>query len=121
MENIEYCVLTDEKDIIEFEKGIYNAFKRTSPNGWLMTNYEIIDNCRLKSKNIPYSDMKIYAAINDSGVLAVLNMNYNNKNQSIKLLIKKTLYFYLFKLLEATIKMNKKLFIVIFILLIYRA
>ena len=42
-----------ENEVIEYEKALYNAFMDRNPNNWLVNNYELIDNCRFRSK-IPY-------------------------------------------------------------------
>jgi hypothetical protein len=76
MENYEFCILKDEKDIIEYEKGLYDAFIKKDPDGWVSKNYDIINNCRLRSK-ISYSYQTIYAVKINDEIIACGAVNFN--------------------------------------------
>ena len=77
MSNIEYCILKSEEEIIEYEKGLYKAFVERDPNSWVSRNYEKIDNYRLRSKIIQYSDQDIFAAKYNKKIMAANSVNYN--------------------------------------------
>lgn len=81
MDDIKYCFLTDEKDIIEYEKGLYNAFKNNDPTGWILNNYKMVDECRLISKTLDYDDQEFYTVKKDGIILIGAAVNYNIKKK----------------------------------------
>ena len=56
-DDYEFCVLTEEKDIIEYEKGAYEAFLKSESLEWIKENFQIINNNQLKS-SVPYFSNK---------------------------------------------------------------
>jgi len=86
MSQYDYYVINKEEELIEFEKGLYKTFSKISPDGWLMKNYQIIDNCRLRSY-IPYDNLVIYKLLENNyvyGYVAV-NVSYTDKTQFEKM------------------------------------
>lgn len=79
MEEYEFCILTDEKDIIEYEKKLYNDFSKRSPYRWIAKNHQMIDNCRLKSK-ISYEDQTVYGIKKEGQLIAGASINFNKEN-----------------------------------------
>ena len=75
MSEIEYCILTDEKDIIEYEKKLYESFTKKDPDGWVVNNYELIDGCRLRSKTIPIENQVFCVAKKESTIIAGMSGN----------------------------------------------
>lgn len=73
---INYCKVKDEYDIIEYEKALYDAFMDRNPNNWLVKNYELIDNCRFKSK-IQYKDQGVYIVKKNKKIVMGIAINYN--------------------------------------------
>jgi hypothetical protein len=53
---IKYCILEQEKDLIEYEKKFYEACIKKGTDLWALENLEIIDGCRLKPF-VPYKSL----------------------------------------------------------------
>ncbi|OHD15291.1 MAG: hypothetical protein A2086_00825 [Spirochaetes bacterium GWD1_27_9] len=75
----EFCILTDEEDIIEYEKEMFTAFNKINPNYWICKHYKIIDNCRFQSE-IPYKDQLIFAVKKNNRLIAAAAVNINQNN-----------------------------------------
>ena len=73
----QFCILTNKKDIIEYEKQLFNAFSKRSPDGWVMSNYEIIDGERLRSKCFTYEDQLISIVKHNDEIIAGNAVNLN--------------------------------------------
>lgn len=80
---IKYLILKEEEDIIQFEKGLYNAFIIKTNSNWIKYNYEIINNCRLKPKR-PYSEIVIYGIKNEGKIIGACSYNLNIGNSDIE-------------------------------------
>ena len=76
MKNYEFCILTNDEDIIEYEKGLYDSYSQKDADGWIFNNYEMIDNCRLKP-NIDYKDLVVYGYKDKNKLIAGAAINYN--------------------------------------------
>lgn len=80
----ETCILTNENDIMEYEKCLYNAyyksFKANNNIGWIFKHYLKIDNCRLRP-DIPYEDQLLYA-IKDKNKKIVAGITVHIKSRS---------------------------------------
>ena len=72
MEDYKFCILTEEKDIIDFEKGLFNAFKDDS---WILSKYQIFDNNRLKPF-IPYNELLIMGLKKENELIGFGSMNF---------------------------------------------
>jgi hypothetical protein len=80
MANYEYCVLTTDDEIKEYEEGLYKAFILKNPDEWMKNNYLIIDNSRLRSK-ISYSSQEICAIKKDDRkIVCAASANFNKEN-----------------------------------------
>jgi len=82
MSKYEFCILTDDNDIIEYEKGLYQSYSQKDSDGWIFNNYKIIDNCRLQP-NINYNDLVVYGYKDNDRLIAgsAINYNMNSKMQ----------------------------------------
>lgn len=78
MDGIEFRKLETEEEIIEYEKRLYEAFKTKHPDNWIFSHYEIIDNCRIRPRNIPRRDQVFYAAVKNGKILAGICGNRNS-------------------------------------------
>jgi N-acetylglutamate synthase-like GNAT family acetyltransferase len=81
----EFCILKNEKDIIEYEKAVYitNSKKRYKKDNYLSI-YNIIDNYRAKTK-ISYSNIKIFAIKKNGELLGGIAFNFENKKMQLEL------------------------------------
>lgn len=73
---MKFCILTDEKDIIEQEKKLFDTYMKKNQSGWVVNNYIKIDNCRLRAK-IPYNDQTVYAVKKNDDIIAGGALNFN--------------------------------------------
>lgn len=55
---IELLDLTNEANVLEYEKGLYRGYAVNSQNKWLLENYEIVDGERMRP-NISYDTLTI--------------------------------------------------------------
>jgi len=62
---------------------LYEAFVKKDPNGWLVNNYEIIDECRFKP-NIDYRDLIVFGIKNNGKLVAGATMNMNINKLQLK-------------------------------------
>ena len=85
MPDYEFFILKDNKDIIEYEKGLYKAFTKITLSEWREKNYKLIDGNRYKC-NIEYEDQVLYAIKEDNKVVLALSVQVNFKD---KMLIEK--------------------------------
>ncbi|MCP4134206.1 MAG: hypothetical protein GY754_24750 [bacterium] len=83
MDGYQFCILEDEVDYIEYEKGLFSVFRASSPDGFLMKNYQVIEDCRLKPY-FSYSDLVIYAIKKDEEIVTAMAFNLNI-NQELQL------------------------------------
>lgn len=84
MEDIKIEILNhnNEAEIVEYERGMYKAFSRNDANGWAMTNYELIDGDRLRSKKLPLDDQVFFVVRRAGGGIEIgAAMNFNHINQ----------------------------------------
>lgn len=68
MNNYEYCILTNEKDIIEYEKGLYKVFKNDE---WYLDHY-IVNGDRMRA---PYKNQQIFGIKKDNRLIGATAMN----------------------------------------------
>lgn len=82
MNKFTFCVLKCEKDIIEHEKLLYDAFVKRSLPGWIYNNYKKIDGNRLQAP-FSYEDQLIIGLKNEEKLILSLafNLNINKKMQ----------------------------------------
>ena len=76
MSEYEYSILNtnNEHELIEYERELYKAFKN---NDWVMTNYQLIDGNRLRSKTLTYADIEVCLVKNDNKIIIGSAVNYN--------------------------------------------
>jgi len=90
MEGIKFCILTNEKDIDDFERGIYRTYLKNNKDGWVSCNYQVINGCKLRSK-ISYDNQIIYSFkkknnIVIAGAVAInKNTNFQFKEMGFKI------------------------------------
>ena len=82
MPDYEFCILKDNKDIIEYEKGLYKAFTKITLSEWREKNYKLIDGNRYKC-NIEYEDQVLYAIKEDNKVVLALSVQVNFKDKML--------------------------------------
>jgi hypothetical protein len=78
MPDFDIKIAETENEIIEFEKGTYEAFSKRNPDNWLCKNYKLIDGCRYQSP-IPYEYQAIYIAKEGNKIIAGASINFNTK------------------------------------------
>lgn len=84
-ENCEYCILTSEMDIIEYEKAVYLANQREKyKNDNYLDIYNIVDGCRA-SLRISYNNTKIFAIKKNGQLLAGIAFNFDLKKMQLEL------------------------------------
>ena len=86
MTDYKFCILKDNNEIIEYEKGLYKAYTKLTQSDWRKDNYKIIDGCRYKC-NIPYSEQLIYAIKQNNKIMMALSVKVINTND--KMIIEK--------------------------------
>ena len=82
VDGYEFYILdtNSENDIVEYEKGLFKAFLKRSPGGWVSKHYTVIDNSRFRPKELSYIDLKVYGAKKNHVLIAASAVNFNNKN-----------------------------------------
>lgn len=73
-EKYKFCILTDDKDIIEYEKGLHNFFYKREKDHWE------IDGKRMRHK-INYKDQMVLGIKSNEGEIlggTSINFNFNN-------------------------------------------
>ncbi len=80
MPKYEFVEIKEEKEIIEHEKLLYDAFIMRSPDEWISNHYEKIDNYRLRAP-YPYTDLIVLGVKKDNILVATLVINLNTKNK----------------------------------------
>jgi len=75
--------LIEEQDLIQNEKFLYDSFVKKMPDEWIIENYMIIDNCRLKPL-FPYSDLKVFDIRVNNNTLINMILNMNKKNLQLE-------------------------------------
>jgi len=78
---MEINILKTKNELIDFEKGLYEAFLRDDPNGWVMNNYKLINGNRLASKTLDYNDIECYAVLNNGKIAIAGSVNYNTSKK----------------------------------------
>jgi hypothetical protein len=80
IESLKFSILdiTNEKEIIDYEQGLYEAFVLNIPDKWIMNKYKIIDNKRLQSY-IPYSEQEIYTGKINDKIICAAAINFNQQ------------------------------------------
>ena len=78
-----YYILKNKEELIEYEKGLYDAFIIRTDSNWIKHHYTKIDECRLKP-NKPYSDLIIYALKIDGIIQGISTVNKNMKNNDLE-------------------------------------
>jgi|GEM_PF-1695885 len=79
MKDYEFSILTNEKDIIEYEKKMYSVYQKKNPDSWVLKHGEIIDNCRLRPK-IEYDKLIIYQGKYKGELFAGVKANFDHLN-----------------------------------------
>lgn len=82
---IELLDFSNEAEVLEYEKGLYQGYAVNAKNQWLIDNYEIIDNERMRP-NISYDDMTIILIKDKSNgaICGAGSLNYNLNNLQIE-------------------------------------
>jgi hypothetical protein len=78
LKDFTFSIINNEKDIIDFEKGIYRNFYLRNPDNWIAKNYTLIENNRLKPK-VDYSNQIIIVGKEDNNIVAGISYNINNE------------------------------------------
>jgi hypothetical protein len=78
MANYEYCVLTTDDEIKEYEEGLYKAFVIKRPDKWIIENYIKVEEDRIRPK-YSYDKIIIYAIKKDGKIISASAINYNTE------------------------------------------
>lgn len=71
--------LNNETDIIEYEKGLYNAFITKSPDGWISNYYLKVGNDRLRHPVLDFKDQAITVIRKNDKIIAASAQNINHQ------------------------------------------
>lgn len=69
--------LSNEKNIIDYEKGLYKAFITKSPDGWISNYYQKIGEDRLRHPLLDYEDQTITVIRKNGRIIAGSSQNIN--------------------------------------------
>jgi hypothetical protein len=76
MNNLIFCILKTEEDLLEYEKAVFENFTKRNPNYWITKNYKKIESNRLQSR-IPYEDQIVYGVKSGNKLIAGGSINKN--------------------------------------------
>lgn len=74
-----YGLLTDEQDIVDYEKGLYDAFMVRTDGNWIKQQYKTVNGDRLQP-NKSYSDLLIYGLKTNGNLMGAICVNLNMEN-----------------------------------------